>query len=194
MLSSQRLDEELDRTEPVRTTVSNKMKRGKRFDTRSMSEATSMENAVSSMFLLGETMRCLSQENSAAKSVDLATLIPEELGDIEYCALCVLLKVTIGKCVLMVVEGYTNVCRILLWASPLCSDLPDALVSQSRLHIPGLSSLNVPRHDVVVRTKSVLMCLSLYGLANPGQSYILFLNYGGQSRSHSHAGQVGHFP
>jgi hypothetical protein len=113
------LDGDLDRIEPVRTTESSGMTRRKRPDTRSMSKATSMENAVSSIFVLGGTTRSLCQEKSLGRSVDLATLTLEELGGIEYRALRVLLKVTIGKCSLMVAVVYTNTSRILLWSPPV---------------------------------------------------------------------------
>lgn len=66
----------------------------------SLSKATSLDRAVSSMFVLGSTTSRLSHDRSrASEAVDLASLSREELGGIEYRALRVLLKVTTGKCV-----------------------------------------------------------------------------------------------
>ncbi|KAH3984466.1 hypothetical protein HBI56_115020 [Parastagonospora nodorum] len=105
-------DEDVDRISIART-ESNSIMRRKKFDTRKMSKATSMETAVSSIFVLGSTARGQSQDRSRksfdraksmertksmdrTKSIDIATLTPDELGGIEYRALRVLLKVTVG--------------------------------------------------------------------------------------------------
>jgi hypothetical protein len=79
-ITKHRLDEDVDRIEVATTsTGSYGMMRRKRNDTRRMSKATSMETAVSSIFVLGSTTRSLSQERSKARSVDLALLTTEEL-------------------------------------------------------------------------------------------------------------------
>jgi hypothetical protein len=65
----------------------------------SLSKATSMDRAVSSIFVLGSTTNRLNQDRSrASEPADLASLSQEDLGGIEYRALRVLLKVTTGKC------------------------------------------------------------------------------------------------
>lgn len=63
----------------------------------SMSKATSVERAVSSIFILGGSSRRASQDRPReAEPVDLASLTRDELGGIEYRALRTLLKVTCG--------------------------------------------------------------------------------------------------
>jgi len=66
--------------------------------TRSMSKATSVDRVVSSMFVLGSTPSAArSESKSKREPMDLSSLTPEELGGVEYRALRVLLKVTIGR-------------------------------------------------------------------------------------------------
>ncbi|KAF1915594.1 potassium transport protein 1 [Ampelomyces quisqualis] len=91
-------DEDEDRIESAPTATGlNEAMRRRRSDTRSLSKATSMENAVSSIFVLGSNASRTSQDKfRPSKSVDLASLSPDELGGIEYRALRVLLKITIG--------------------------------------------------------------------------------------------------
>ena len=63
-----------------------------------MSKATSMDRAISSIFVLGSTESRYSQDNTsrASEPIDLASLSREELGGIEYRALRVLLKIAAG--------------------------------------------------------------------------------------------------
>ena len=63
-----------------------------------MSKATSVDRVVSSMFVLGSTASAArSESKSKREPMDLSSLTPEELGGVEYRALRVLLKVTIGR-------------------------------------------------------------------------------------------------
>lgn len=71
--------------------------RRRKSDTRSLSKARSMERAVSSIFVLGSSTGRTSQDKPRSMSVDIASMTPDELGGIEYRALRVLLKITIGK-------------------------------------------------------------------------------------------------
>lgn len=68
--------------------------------TRSFSKATSVDRAVSSIFVLGRTPSRAgsSNDNSSRMSepVNLSTLSYEELGGVEYSALRVLLKIIAG--------------------------------------------------------------------------------------------------
>ncbi|KAI0584579.1 Potassium transport protein 1 [Pyrenophora tritici-repentis] len=65
--------------------------------TRSMSKATSVDRVVSSMFVLGSTSSATRSESKPRREpLDLSSLTPEELGGVEYRALRVLLKITIG--------------------------------------------------------------------------------------------------
>lgn len=66
--------------------------------TRSFSKATSMDRAVSSIFVLGRTPSRASDDKSRiSEPVSLASLSYEELGGVEYSALKVLLKVVVGE-------------------------------------------------------------------------------------------------
>ncbi|KAF2188061.1 potassium transport protein 1 [Zopfia rhizophila CBS 207.26] len=91
-------DEDKDAIKPTPTAAeSSKAVRRRKSDTMSLSKAASMDRAVSSIFVLGNTTSRLSQDRSrASEPVDLASLSQEELGGIEYRALRVLLNVTTG--------------------------------------------------------------------------------------------------
>jgi hypothetical protein len=93
------LDDNVDRIKfaPSFTDMNEAMRR-RRSDTRSLSKATSMERAVSSIFVLGKSTSRTSQDRPRTQeTTDFTSLSPEELGGVEYRALRVLLKVTIGK-------------------------------------------------------------------------------------------------
>lgn len=63
-----------------------------------MSKATSVDRAMSSIFVLGDSIDRRSDDGSRSKAPsELASLSSEELGGIEYRALKVLLKVTVGE-------------------------------------------------------------------------------------------------
>ena len=63
-----------------------------------MSKATSVDRAVSSIFVLGSTASARRSEDKPRRepAIDLASMSREELGGVEYRALRVLLKVAIG--------------------------------------------------------------------------------------------------
>jgi hypothetical protein len=85
---------------------SNDAIRRRKADTISLSKATSIDRAVSSVFVLGSTSGRLSRTTSrasrASEVIDISSLSPEELGGIEYRALRNLLKIATGD---------TTVCR-----------------------------------------------------------------------------------
>ncbi|KAJ5041992.1 potassium transport protein 1 [Bipolaris maydis] len=88
-------DEDDDQIKPVGE-FNNRLRR-RLSETRSISKATSIDRAVSSIFVLGSTPSGRrSEEKSRQPSIDLTSLSPEELGGVEYRALRVLLKVVVG--------------------------------------------------------------------------------------------------
>ncbi|KAF2689254.1 potassium transport protein 1 [Lentithecium fluviatile CBS 122367] len=90
-------DEDEDAIKPVPIAGSSSGMRRRNRDTRPLSRATSMDRALSSIFVLGSTESRFSHDISRElEPVDLASLTREELGGIEYRALTVLLKVTTG--------------------------------------------------------------------------------------------------
>ena len=96
-------DEDEDRIKPVAES-SNPLRRlrseTRSMNTRTMSKATSVDRAVSSIFVLGSTTSGArrSEDKPARRTptIDLSSMTREELGGVEYRALQVLLKVTIG--------------------------------------------------------------------------------------------------
>ncbi|KAF1828968.1 potassium transport protein 1 [Decorospora gaudefroyi] len=88
-------DENENRIKPVAES-SNPLRR-RMSETRGLSKATSVDRAVSSIFVLGSTtVSRRSLDNPKREPVDLSSLSPEELGGIEYRALRVLLKIVVG--------------------------------------------------------------------------------------------------
>jgi hypothetical protein len=73
--------------------------RRRKSDTKSLIKTTSVERAVLSIFVLGNTTsRTVSQDKfKTQEPVDYTALNMEELGGVEYRALRVLLEVAIGK-------------------------------------------------------------------------------------------------
>ncbi|KAL7775760.1 hypothetical protein CFE70_009604 [Pyrenophora teres f. teres 0-1] len=94
-------DEDEDQIKPI-TESSYAMRRTKSNtrsmrSTRSMSKATSVDRVVASMFVLGSTSSVTHSEIKPRREpLDLSSLTPEELGGVEYRALRVLLKITVG--------------------------------------------------------------------------------------------------
>ncbi|KAH7386647.1 potassium transport protein 1 [Phaeosphaeria sp. MPI-PUGE-AT-0046c] len=90
-------DGDADRIEtvPMESNSRHAMRR-RNSDTRSLSKARSMERAISSVFVLGSNSGRTSQDKPRSTSLDVTSMTVEELGGIEYRALGVLLKVTIG--------------------------------------------------------------------------------------------------
>jgi hypothetical protein len=85
----------VDAIDVVPTTLS---LRGGRSRSRSLSRATSMDRAVSSIFVLGGTPGRVSDEiTRTSKPNSLSSMSYEELGGVEYGALRVLLKIVIGR-------------------------------------------------------------------------------------------------
>ena len=88
-------DEDDDQIKPIAES-SNPLRR-RLSETRSLSKATSIDRAVSSIFVLGSTAGARRSEDlSRQTSIDLRSLSPEELGGVEYRALRVLLKIVVG--------------------------------------------------------------------------------------------------
>ncbi|KAG9187139.1 hypothetical protein G6011_05010 [Alternaria panax] len=95
-------DKDEDRIKPV--AESSYTRRRNRSETRSintrtLSKATSVDRAVSSIFVLGSTASAHSRSEDKPRrepAIDLVSMSREELGGVEYRALHVLLKVTIG--------------------------------------------------------------------------------------------------
>jgi len=123
-----------------------------------MSKATSVDRAVSSIFVLGSMSRGNSEDRSRSQEppTDLASLTPEELGGIEYRALRVLLKVTIGMyglCCDYISD--TDEGRLLLWPSSVRCYMLGTLDSSRRLKVQGLPRLAGSEQDMVVRSFNV---------------------------------------
>lgn len=125
------LSDDEDAIKPAPTAAqSSKAIRRRKSDTMSLSKATSLDRAVSSMFVLGSTTSRLSHDRSrASEAVDLASLSREELGGIEYRALRVLLKVTTGYFFGLHVFGM--ICLV-PWIHTTNSKYKDYLVSQGQ--------------------------------------------------------------
>ncbi|XP_014557994.1 hypothetical protein COCVIDRAFT_95759 [Bipolaris victoriae FI3] len=88
-------DEEDDQIKPIAESI-NPLRR-RISETRSMSKATSVDRAVSSIFVLGSTAGARrSGDTGRPQSIDLRSLSREELGGVEYRALQVLLKIVSG--------------------------------------------------------------------------------------------------
>ncbi|KAF9697211.1 hypothetical protein EKO04_004567 [Ascochyta lentis] len=89
-------DEDTIKRAPAIGTAGRAMSRS-RSETRSFGRATSMDRAVSSIFVLGRTpSRSSDTRSKMSEPVSLASLSYEELGGVEYSALRVLLKVVAG--------------------------------------------------------------------------------------------------
>jgi hypothetical protein len=103
-----KIDNDVDGIKAAPTAQSlNEAIRRRKSDTRSLSKATSVERAVSSIFVLGKTISRASQDRqSTQESTDYSSLSPEELGGVEYRALRVLLKVAIGKSASRNINGH----------------------------------------------------------------------------------------
>ncbi|KAL6153873.1 hypothetical protein ACJQWK_01659 [Exserohilum turcicum] len=91
-------DEDEDQIKPIAES-SNPLRRAIS-ETRSMSKATSVDRAVSSIFVLGSTpgvtsARRSEDNRSRQPSIDLKSLSREELGGVEHRALQVLLKIVV---------------------------------------------------------------------------------------------------
>ncbi|KAI4911445.1 uncharacterized protein J4E92_010258 [Alternaria infectoria] len=129
-------DEDEDRIKPVAES-SNPLRRlrseTRSMNTRTMSKATSVDRAVSSIFVLGSTASGArrSEDKPARKTptIDLSSMTREELGGVEYRALQVLLKVTIGYFVGLHTLGV--VC-LLPWIHNAPAKYQDYLASQGQ--------------------------------------------------------------
>ncbi|KAI4676954.1 uncharacterized protein J4E84_009254 [Alternaria hordeiaustralica] len=129
-------DEDEDRIKPVAES-SNPLRRlrseTRSMNTRTMSKATSVDRAVSSIFVLGSTASGArrSEDKPARRTptIDLSSMTREELGGVEYRALQVLLKVTIGYFVGLHTLGV--VC-LLPWIHNAPAKYQDYLASQGQ--------------------------------------------------------------
>ncbi|KAI4643295.1 uncharacterized protein J4E79_011235 [Alternaria viburni] len=129
-------DDDEDRIKPVAES-SNPLRRlrseTRSMNTRTMSKATSVDRAVSSIFVLGSTASGArrSEDKPARKTptIDLSSMTREELGGVEYRALQVLLKVTIGYFVGLHTLGV--VC-LLPWIHTAPAKYQDYLASQGQ--------------------------------------------------------------
>jgi hypothetical protein len=125
-------DEDEDRIKPVAES-SNALRRRRSntrsMDTRSMSQARSVDRAVSSIFVLGSTASRRSDDEPRCPPVDLASMSRDELGGVEYRALRVLLKVTVGYFVGLHTFG---VICLVPWIHLADSKYKDYLVSQGQ--------------------------------------------------------------
>ncbi|KAI4906062.1 hypothetical protein J4E90_010910 [Alternaria incomplexa] len=129
-------DEDEDRIKPVAES-SNPLRRlrseTRSMNTRTMSKATSVDRAVSSIFVLGSTTSGArrSEDKPARRTptIDLSSMTREELGGVEYRALQVLLKVTIGYFVGLHTLGV--VC-LLPWIHTAPAKYQDYLASQGQ--------------------------------------------------------------
>ncbi|KAI4911318.1 hypothetical protein J4E85_011227 [Alternaria conjuncta] len=129
-------DEDEDRIKPVAES-SNPLRRlrseTRSMNTRTMSKATSVDRAVSSIFVLGSTASGArrSEDKPARRTptIDLSSMTREELGGVEYRALQVLLKVTIGYFVGLHTLGV--VC-LLPWIHTAPAKYQDYLASQGQ--------------------------------------------------------------
>ncbi|KAI4605803.1 hypothetical protein J4E83_010466 [Alternaria metachromatica] len=129
-------DEDEDQIKPVAES-SNPLRRlrseTRSMNTRTMSKATSVDRAVSSIFVLGSTASGArrSEDKPARKTptIDLSSMTREELGGVEYRALQVLLKVTIGYFVGLHTLGV--VC-LLPWIHTAPAKYQDYLASQGQ--------------------------------------------------------------
>jgi hypothetical protein len=96
------VDEDADRIKPVAESsypLRRLRSETRSMTTRTMSKATSVDRAVSSIFVLGSTASGARRSEDKPRkepAIDLASMTREELGGVEYRALHVLLKVTIG--------------------------------------------------------------------------------------------------
>lgn len=93
-ITSMSVDEDEDQIKPV--AESSSAMRRRKSDTRSLSKATSVDRAVSSIFVLGSTTGHRSEDKPRREPVDLSSLSRDELGGVEYRALRLLLKVVVG--------------------------------------------------------------------------------------------------
>jgi potassium uptake Trk family protein len=132
-------DEDEDRVKPVAES-SNPLRRRRSdsrsmntrsINTRSMSKAKSVDRAVSSIFVLGSTANTSrrSDEEPKRQPVDLASMSRDELGGVEYRALRVLLKVTVGYFVGLHTFG---VICLVPWIHLADTKYRDYLVSQGQ--------------------------------------------------------------
>jgi potassium uptake Trk family protein len=127
-------DDEEDEIKPVAGS-SNALRRrrsdNRSITTRSMSKARSVDRAVSSIFVLGSTASASRRSDDEPKRqpVDLASMSREELGGIEYRALRVLLKVTVGYFVGLHTFG---VICLVPWIHLADAKYKDYLVSQGQ--------------------------------------------------------------
>ncbi|KAI4680817.1 hypothetical protein J4E81_010001 [Alternaria sp. BMP 2799] len=129
-------DDDEDRIKPVAES-SNPLRRlrseTRSMNTRTMSKATSVDRAVSSIFVLGSTAsgarRSEDKPVRRTPTIDLSAMTREELGGVEYRALQVLLKVTIGYFVGLHTLGV--VC-LLPWIHNAPAKYQDYLASQGQ--------------------------------------------------------------
>ncbi|KAI4638618.1 hypothetical protein J4E93_009919 [Alternaria ventricosa] len=129
-------DDDEDRIKPAAES-SNPLRRlrseTRSMNTRTMSKATSVDRAVSSIFVLGSTASGArrSEDKPARRTptIDLSSMTREELGGVEYRALQVLLKVTIGYFVGLHTLGV--VC-LLPWIHTAPAKYQDYLASQGQ--------------------------------------------------------------
>lgn len=152
-------DEDEDVIKPAAATASSSRAMSRsRSETSNLSRATSMDRAVSSIFVLGQTSSRTSEDRSRlSRTASLASLSYEELGGVEYSALRVLLKVVAGEsrsCVCQVQDPNTP--RILHRSSP--SRYPFLvtmdLVRQSE--VQGISRVSRPRQHMVVSRDDII--------------------------------------
>lgn len=145
----------MDRIEsaPIAAESSEVIRRTKSL-TRSLSKATTLERAISSIFVLGNTTDHSSQyKPKAPEPVNLASLSPEELGGIEYRALRVLLKVTSGKIDPLINLSSVHIYRLLLWPPSFWGYLPSALDPFGGFKVQRLPYVTGSRQDLVVCTR-----------------------------------------
>ncbi|KAA8613868.1 Potassium transport protein 1 [Pyrenophora tritici-repentis] len=140
--------------------------------TRSMSKATSVDRVVSSMFVLGSTSSATRSESKPRREpLDLSSLTPEELGGVEYRALRVLLKITIGTSEFMQssISEANQTPRVLFRPAHLRCHLSTPMDPSRTFQIPGPPRFTWCRQDMV--------------------GVLLGANHGQQSRPHPHPRQ-----
>lgn len=123
-------------------------------NTRTMSKATSVDRAVSSIFVLGSTASARRSEDKPRRepAIDLASMSREELGGVEYRALRVLLKVAIGMSQRQIrwITHADYDFRVLRRSTCLRSHLPTPMDPYRARKVSRLPHLTGSRQDVVV--------------------------------------------
>ena len=128
-------DEDEDRIKPVAEssyTRRRNLSETRSMNTRTMSKAKSVDRAVSSIFVLGSTASTHRRSEDKPRrepTIDLASMTREELGGVEYRALRVLLKVTVGYFVGLHTFG---VICLLPWIHMAPAKYQDYLASQGQ--------------------------------------------------------------